>query len=343
MEEVQENNDYLSILKSNLNNKGITDKEIKNKSESLKNIIKYYINIINNLEKNQYYIDSRANLFFADLEKKFIIAKDMTEKQYSEKIRQFIKELQLIFKLLQHKSINKKIINMTDLKEKREKKLAEIYQHYEEGQKFIKEKIDGTFMMIIKSIDDIIKLGYDNDISSFKLEQLCKELDTIYRNELKKLDELIKDYFFKLQYKLDNKINESIATLVLFGDNCNEKHNLFISYIDIYRNSANKFVLHGLFPVLDLILNILALTDEILKLRLFKTKIIERLKKARKEIVIQWDSFYFKNYKILIKTINEAYKNMMIVYETQMTEFNEKTTQSLFEQFIKVIGDKNED
>ena len=34
---------------------------------------------------------------------------------------------------------------------------------------------------------------------------------------------------------------------------------------------------------------------------------------------------------------------MMIVYETQMTKFNEKTTQSLFEQFIKVIGDKNED
>ena len=342
MEEIQENNDYLSILKSNLNNKGITDKEIKNKSESLKNIIKYYINIINNLEKNQYYIDSRANLFFADLEKKFIIAKDMTEKQYSEKIRQFIKELQLIFKLLQHKSINKKIINMTDLKEKREKKLAEIYQHYEEGQKFIKEKIDGAFMMIIKRIDDIIKLGYDNDISSFKLEQLCKELDTIYRNELKKLDELIKDYFFKLQYKLDNKINESIATVVLFGDNCNEKHNLFISYIDIYRNSANKY-LYGLFSVLDLILNIFALSDEILKLSLFKTKIIERLKKARKEIVIQWDSFYFKNYKILIKTINEALKNMMIVYETQMTKFNEKTTQSLFEQFIKVIGDKNED
>ena len=75
----------------------------------------------------------------------------------------------------------------------------------------------------------------------------------------------------------------------------------------------------------------------------FKTKIIERLKKARKEIEIQWDSFYFKNHKILITTINEAYKNMMIVYETQMAKFNEKTTQSLFEQFIKVIGDKNED
>ena len=233
---------------------------------------------------------------------------------------------------------------MTDLKEKREKKLAEIYQHYEEGQKFIKEKIDGTFMMIIKRIDDIIKLGYDNDTSSFKLEQLCKELDTIYRNELKKLDELIKDYFFKLQYKLDNKINESIATVVLFGDNCNEKH-IFISYIDIYRNSANKYVLYGygLFPFIDLMLNILALSDEMSKLSFFKTKIIERLKKARKEIEIQWDAFYFINNKILIKTINEAYKNMMIVYETQMTEFNEKTTQSLFEQFIKVIGDKNED
>ena len=63
MKEVEENNGYLSILKTSLNNKGIHDKEIKNKAVSLKNIIKYYINIFNNLEKNQYYIDSRANLF----------------------------------------------------------------------------------------------------------------------------------------------------------------------------------------------------------------------------------------------------------------------------------------
>ena len=33
---------------------------------------------------------------------------------------------------------------------------------------------------------------------------------------------------------------------------------------------------------------------------------------------------------------------MMIVYETQMSQFNDKTTLSLFEQFIKVIGDKYE-
>ena len=262
----------------------------------------------------------------------------MTEKQYSEKIRQFIKELQLIFKLLQHKSINKKIINMTDLKEKMENKSAEIYQHYEEGKKFINEQINGTFTMILKRIDNIIKLGDDNDISRSKLEQLSKELDIFYRNEMKKLDESIKDFFFNLQYKLNNKINESIATLILSGDNFSEKKNLFSTIFDIRRKSSNKIVSFVLFHILDFLFNII---DEF-SINFFKTKIIEKLKKARKEIDNQWDSFYFKSYKILSYIINEAHKNMMIVYETQMSQFNEKTTQSLFEQFIKVIGDKYE-
>ena len=230
---------------------------------------------------------------------------------------------------------------MTDLKEKMENKLDEIYQHYEEGKKFINEQINGTFTMILKRIDDTIKLGDDNDISSSKLKQLSKELDIFYRNEMKKLDESIKDYFFKLQYKLDNKINESIATFVLFGDNYSEKNNLFLSYIDIWRNSSNKIVSFGLFNIFNFLFNIITFLDEF-SINFFKTKIIERLKKARKEIDNQWDSFYFKSHKILIYTINEALKNMKIVYETQMSQFNEKTTQSLFEQFIKVIGDKYE-
>jgi hypothetical protein len=160
---------------------------------------------------------------------------------------------------------------------------------------------------------------------------------------MKNLDESMKEYFFNLQYKLDNKINASIATFVLFGDNCNEKHNLFISYIDIYRNSTNKIILYGFVPLLSALFNLSTIIDETLSFTFFKTKIIKRLKIARKEIENQWDSFYFKSYKILINTINEAHKNMMIVYEMQMSKFNEKTTQSLFEQFIKVIGDKYED
>ena len=155
---------------------------------------------------------------------------------------------------------------------------------------------------------------------------------------MKKLDESIKDYFFNLQYKLNNKINESIATLILFGDNFSEKKNLFSSIFDIRRKSSNKIVSFVLFHILDFLFNII---DEF-SINFFKTKIIERLKKAHKEIENQWDSFYLKSYKILIYTINEAHKNMKIVYETQMSQFNEKTTQSLFEQFIKVIGDKYE-
>ena len=60
----------------------------------------------------------------------------------------------------------------------------------------------------------------------------------------------------------------------------------------------------------------------------------------KKVIENHWDSVFYKSNIILIKSINEAYKNMMMVYETQMSEFNEKTIQNLFKKFIEIIDDK---
>ncbi len=50
--------------------------------------------------------------------------------------------------------------------------------------------------------------------------------------------------------------------------------------------------------------------------------------------------FLFKRLKILINTINEAYKKMMMIYEIQMTKINEKTIENIFWQFIQIIDDR---
>ena len=67
---------------------------------------------------------------------------------------------------------------------------------------------------------------------------------------------------------------------------------------------------------------------------------IKDLKSMKKVIENHWDSVFYKSNIILIKSINEAYKNMMMVYETQMSVFNEKTIQNLFKKFIEIIDDK---
>ena len=334
IEEVAENKEYLSILKICLNNKGINDKQIMNKSENLNNIIKYYLNMINHLDKNQYYIDSRAKLFFSDLEKKFIIAKDMTEKQYIEKIKQFIKELQTIFILLQQNSINKRVVNIADLKEKMDKKLPEIYQCYEESRVIIKEKIDGVFNMLLKKIDDLISFTKDEKFPKDQLKQSLDNFSELYKKETKILDDFIKEHFFSLQYKLDNKINSSLGFFILFAENKKEEYNLKCLFNNPYEPSK-AFIFKFLFPAIILLtipFSLFSSTPEI--------GIDEILKNIRIEVEEQWNSFYFKSHKILINTINESYKNMMIIYETQMSKFNDKTIQNLFGKFIEIIGDK---
>lgn len=87
---IKDYNENFYKLKCCLMESGITENEIKSKSETLVKIIQNYANIFGNYEKDQFYIDSRANSFLNGLKNKFIYAKDMTEKQYYQKIKQFI-------------------------------------------------------------------------------------------------------------------------------------------------------------------------------------------------------------------------------------------------------------
>jgi len=71
-----------------------------------------------------------------------------------------------------------------------------------------------------------------------------------------------------------------------------------------------------------------------------KKELIENLKSLRKEIENSWESTYFKSQRLLIKSINESQKNLMLIYETQMSKFGEENVQNLYHQFIQIIGDK---
>ena len=344
IEDVEENDENLlkkEILKECLNNKGVNDKQIKTKNESLKNIIKYYMNMINNLEKNQHYIDSRASLFFSDLEK-FIISKEMTEKQYIEKIQQFIKEVQIIFKLLEQKSMNKKIVNISYIKIKMEEKISNIYKCYEESKDIIKNKIDNVFNHYIGKIDDLIKLENDKNIKASELNENFNNLKNNYINEMKNLDTFIKNHFFELQYKLDNQINSSLANFLLFGGESEIENNWYTSFNKIFELfGIHKFLKNDSEGLQQYLVG--ALFYQVYNILLHsKENLIKELKNMKKKVENQWDSVFFKCNTILIRSINEAHKNTMMIFETQMNQFNEKAIQSLFEKFIDVIGDKFE-
>lgn len=142
---IRDYNENFYKLKCCLMESGITENEIKSKSETLDKIIQNYANIFGNYEKDQFYIDSRANSFLNGLKNKFIYAKDMTEKQYYQKIKQFINTLQIIFKLIQQKSQIKIIIGVNQFQEKMNKKLSEINSAYKESKSSLNKRIDSVF------------------------------------------------------------------------------------------------------------------------------------------------------------------------------------------------------
>ena len=69
----------------------------------------------------------------------------MTEKQYYQKIKQFINTLQIIFKLIQQKSQIKIIIGVNQFQEKMNKKLSEINSAYKESKSSLNKRIDSVF------------------------------------------------------------------------------------------------------------------------------------------------------------------------------------------------------
>ena len=69
---------------------------------------------------------------------------------------------------------------------------------------------------------------------------------------------------------------------------------------------------------------------------------IEELKELRKEVEIQRNSTHFKTNKILKQSLRKAEENLKMIYETQISQINEQKVQELYEEFIHIIGDKNE-
>jgi hypothetical protein len=122
----------------------------------------------NNLEKNNFYIESKVHSFIADLENKFIIAKDMTEKQFDEKIKKFIKTLQNIFRLLQQKSINKNMCDLGKSREDYEKNTKEIFSIFNEFSSPINSKIDSVYKNLLAKIDTLINLGNSENTETYE-------------------------------------------------------------------------------------------------------------------------------------------------------------------------------
>ena len=159
---------------------------------------------------------------------------------------------------------------------------------------------------------------------------------------MKNLDTFIKNHFFELQYKLDNQINSLLANFLLFGGESEIENNWYTSFNKIFELfGIHKFLIKDFQGLQQYLVG--ALFYQVYNILLHsKENLIKELKNMKKKVENQWDSVFFKCNTILIRSINEAHKNTMMIFETQMNQFNEKAIQSLFEKFIDVIGDKFE-
>ena len=122
-----------------------------------------------------------------------------------------------------------------------------------------------------------------------------------------------------------------------------KKKNLNTSINNFFGLYKYKSFLSGLYPIVSNGLFGLLYCDVFNYAINNKKILVKDLIKKKKEIGAQWDAVFFKSEIVLVKSINEAHKNIMMVYETQMHEFNEKTIQILFEKFIEIISDKYKD
>ena len=219
------------------------------------------------------------------------------------------------------------------------KNIEKIHEFYKESSKILLEKIDIVYGMILKKIDELIQLGSGENISSSQFEKLFKEFETFYKDEIKILEIFIKDQFFSLQYKLNNKINDSLASFAIHEFENSSWYSRIRNSLKEKKSGAIIFGKFIFFPnvfITSLIISIISSFFSSCK----KEKLIEKLKSLRKEIENSWDSTYFKSQKLLIKTINDSQKNLMLIYETQMSKFDEENVQNLYHQFIQIIGDK---
>ena len=336
---VELNDGYLSKLKVCLMNKGISLNEINSKSENLNNILKSYIIMINNLEENLFYINSKASSFIDDLEKKFIIAKDMTEKQYDEKIKKFINTLQKVFRLLQQKSINKKVYEISEVKKKFEIKKEELLSKYKNYYSLINNKIDFIYNNLLNKVKDLIILGNSEETKVLELKKKIEEFKNYYEKEVKALDDFVKEKIFTFQYELDKKIISQLNDYAIVRTKEEISYwKLGLATItgSIIAIPGTAFLLIG-----GIIMFVVGAVQNLIYLiKGNKNSLIEKLNDLLKEINIQKDSSIYKCNKIMYITMKNAIGNLMIIYDIQISQLNEKEIQEIYEEFVHAIGDK---
>ena len=333
------NKEYFLKLKSCLINIGINEKIIDTRTEELQNIINCYITMENNLEKNNFYIESKVHSFIADLENKFIIAKDMTEKQFDEKIKIFINTLQNIFRLLQQKSINKTMCDLGKSREDYEKNTKEIFSIFNEFSSPINSKIDSVYKNLLAKIDTLINLGNSENTKTYELKSKVEMFQNEYKNEIQALDEFLKEQLVSFNYKLDNKINSQLINIGIVHANQISNWKIGLTLVGISLSAISGAVILLIGGVITFFVGGI---QSLIKLIRGKNAMIEELKELRKEVEIQWNSTHFKTNKILNQSLVKAVENLKMIYETQISQINEQKVQELYEEFIHIIGDKYE-
>ena len=333
------NDEYLSKLKNCLKEKGITEQEMDNESEKLNNIIKYYTIMFNNLDKNKFYKESNINSFVEELEKKIIIAKEMTEKQFFDKIKNFINFLRNIFILLQQKSINKKLNNIAK-KEQMKIKLKETNEIYEAFLKVLKMRIDTIFKNFLNKIE---ALKYEGRLEKTKISDIKKEIKQFrqdYLNKIKSMVDDIKDIMFAFKSSLESRINFELERLNIIDQELKE-FSLSQESISFFNDFTSEDILNSYVPNYlwgGMIQFSLYSMMEIIDFIQGKEPYIQNLQKLYKDIKNKWDSTIIKCKEILNKIWLRAQVVIIMLYETQVFQINDEKIQELYDKFIQIIG-----
>ena len=320
-----EENKYYIDLNNFLIKNGFSENELKSQMHTMKNIIEYYAMMRNNLNKNKYYINSLVNTFYKDLEKKFMIAKEMTEYQYKEKIKHFIDNLQLIFQLLQQKSLKNRIINMKEIKDKIIKKEGEFKLLSLEYSKRIIERIDDELANFLSRIENLKDSCQIEENKTINLKNELEELKKLFINKTKELTIFMNGEILSLQKIINRKLNSELRS---FGVEANDALDWKKKIIDYGKQFFNYC--YGIIEKLYYIF----------KGKKGRDKLMNEIYYLEDEIKDKMSSISSNFTSLFEKLLNESVKLLYIIYETQISNLNKNKIQNLFENFIHDIGDK---
>ena len=333
--------EYLSQLSTLLEKNGISSGNINEHKEDLLEIIRLYILMKKEIKQTKDYVYMK--ILIQKLNEKFKIAHKMTEKQYEEKIKEFVNRINIIFQLLQQKSLKKKVIDLSETEIERNNKLIELNIEFKSIVDLITSEIDNSFKKCIDKINELILKGENNEATISELKKEIEKFKKFYYDEIERINNFIikQINFFKIS--LNNKIiktseeylSESIISDIKSGG---------------YLSLGTKIIIGVIVAIpalaITLFAGVLAVLGGIMGkiIDLFKSKesIIKNLKELKVTIFDQWTAISFKTNLILNKIVIKASQDINMIYDSQLVEINEKTLQELYDKFLNVIGNRYE-